>query len=173
MEFIRACEKDFETVYNMMLRAREKLYSEKIYQWDERYPKAEMIRHDLKNGYTFLVMSDGETVAFFTANSICEDDVHDNIRWIYSGSNWVILHRLCVEPKYQGKGLGQRILKMFEERAIEEGFESIRIDVFSTNSKAIHIYKKYLYKKVGNAVCERGPFFVYEKKCRHCNTKQC
>lgn len=163
MTFTKANENDFEIVYEMMLRARNKLHSENIFQWDESYPKAEMIQDDLKNGYTSLVKVQDKIVAFFTSNSICEDDVHDHIKWIYNGEKWVILHRFCIDPIYQNKGLGQEILKLFEKNSKQAGFESIRIDVFSTNTTAIHIYEKFLYTKVGEAVCERGPFFVYEK----------
>ena len=164
MNFIQAQERDFNLVYEMMIRAREKLFSEKIYQWDERYPKPDMIKNDLLNGYTSLVRLEGKTIAFFTSNSICEDDVHNNINWIYNGNKWIILHRLCIDPDYQNDGLGQQILKKFENQSKKDGFESIRIDVFSTNNKAIHIYEKFKYKRVGIAVCERGPFYIYEKK---------
>ena len=164
MNFIQAQERDFNLVYEMMIRAREKLFSEKIYQWDERYPKPDMIKNDLLNGYTSLVRLEGKTIAFFTSNSICEDDVHNNINWIYNGNKWIILHRLCIDPDYQNDGLGQQILKKFENQSKKDGFESIRIDVFSTNNKAIHIYEKFKYKRVGIAVCERGPFYIYEKQ---------
>lgn len=164
MDFIKADEKDFSFIYEMMLRAREKLFSEQIFQWDERYPKPEMIKSDLQNGYTSLVNLKGCIVGFFTSNSICEDDVHKDINWSYDGNNWIILHRLCIEPEYQNGGLGQRILAKFEEQSAGNGFESVRIDVFSTNKKAIHIYEKFKYIRIGEAVCERGPFYIYEKK---------
>ena len=163
MYFTKANVENFELVYNMMLRAREKLFEEGIFQWDERYPKPDMIRNDLLNGYTSLVREKDEIVAFFTSNSICEDHDHDHIEWLYHGDSWVILHRLCVDPELQNAGVGQRILELFEQQSTENGFESIRIDVFATNKKAIHIYEKYGYVRVGDAVCERGPFYVYEK----------
>ena len=83
---------------------------------------------------------------------------------MYEDSRWIILHRLCIDPEYQNKGTGQRCLELFEENCKKDGYESIRIDVFSTNAKAIHIYEKFGYTKVGDAVCERGPFFIYEKQ---------
>ncbi len=163
MEFLNAKLSDFDVVYEMMLRAKERLFQEKIYQWDERYPKKEMIINDLTNGYTTLVRDNNKIVAFFTSNSICEDDVHNDIEWSYIGDNWVILHRLCIDPIYQNGGLGQKILQKFETEKKKEKFDSIRIDVFSTNEKAIHIYEKFGYKRVGEATCERGLFYIYDK----------
>ena len=163
MDFANATDNEFDIVYAMMLRAKERLFEEHVYQWDERYPKKEMILNDLKNGYTTLVKENDNIVAFFTSNSICEDDVHDNVKWSYNGDNWVILHRLCIDPLYQNKGLGQKILEKFEAEKKIEKFDSIRIDVFSTNDKAIHIYEKFCYKRVGEAECERGLFYIYDK----------
>ena len=164
MNFIKADKSNFDLVYDMMVRAREKLHKEGIFQWDYRYPKPDMIRNDLINGYTSLVSDGDNIVAFFTSNSICEDDVHDNTKWLYDGTLWIILHRLCVDPLFQGQGIGQRILKMFEAECFDKGYVSIRIDVFSTNKTAIYIYEKYGYIRVGEAMCERGLFYIYEKQ---------
>ena len=163
MKFEKADVSQFDLVYSMMLRAREKLFSENCFQWDERYPKPQMIRYDLEHGYTSLVTEDGNVVGFFTSNSVCEDDVHGHIVWSYDGDEWVILHRLCIDPVYQSHGLGQRILQRFEQQSKEQGFKSVRIDVFSTNAKAIHIYEKFGYKRLGEALCERGLFYIYDK----------
>lgn len=163
MQIFNAVESDFETIYEMMKRARQKLFDEGIYQWDETYPTPEMILNDIKSRYTYLVKSKKRIVGFYTSNSIIEDDVHNNIQWIYGGEKWIILHRLCVDSDAQDNGIGQEILMDFEKRAKENKYESIRIDVFSTNKTAIHIYEKFGYTLVGNAVCERGPFLIYEK----------
>lgn len=164
MYIFNAAESDFELIYETMKRARQKLFNEGIYQWDETYPTAQMILNDIKNRYTYLVKADEKVVGFYTSNSIIEDDVHDNVQWIYAGEKWIVLHRLCVDVDVQGKGIGQEILMDFEKRAKENEFESIRIDVFATNKAAIHIYEKFGYTLVGDAACDRGPFLIYEKR---------
>ena len=166
MEFVLAKEKDFDLIYDMMLRAKADLIAAGIFQWNDDYPSAEMLLSDIRNSYTYLVKEEGRTLAFFTSNSICEDDVHDHIKWLYPDSNYLILHRLCVEPQRQGQGIGQRILEQFEKRAQADGYDSIRIDVFATNETAIHIYEKFGYTRVGEAVCERGLFYIYERRLR-------
>lgn len=163
MEFVKARLRDFESIMLLLNRAKDKLIAEHIYQWDERYPKPEMIMSDIRNGYTYLVLIENKMIGFYTSNSICEDDVHEDINWLYSGDKWIILHRLCIDPHHQDNGLGQSIVLKYEEVAQKHGFFSSRIDVFATNEKAIHIYEKLGYVRVGNAMCERGPFFIYEK----------
>lgn len=163
MKFLSAKTEDRELVYQMMVRAKEDSHKHGIFQWDDRYPTRKMLDSDIENGYTELVSLDGQVVAFFTSNSICEDDVHNHVKWINQNDNWVILHRLCVDPCFQDKGIGTRIVNLFEARAIERHYDSIRIDVFGTNDKAIHIYEKAGFVRVGQAVCERGLFYIYEK----------
>lgn len=163
MEFIGAKESDFPIIYNMMVKAREKADQEGIHQWNENYPTKEMIMRDILGEDTYLVYEEGNVKGFFITNSVCEDDVHGHIKWMYPQSRFLILHRLCVDPSIQDQGIGQRILRKYEERAVEAGYESVRIDVFGTNNRAIHIYEKFGYKRMGRAVCDRGEFFIYEK----------
>lgn len=163
MEFLLANKEDSELVYQMMVRAKEDSQRHGIYQWDDRYPTRKMLDSDIENGFTELIRSDGRIIGFFTSNSICEDDVHNHIQWLNESDNWIILHRLCVDPAFQNRGLGKQIVQLFEHRATQMNYLSIRIDVFGTNEKAIHIYESAGFTRVGQAMCERGLFYIYEK----------
>ena len=164
MQFVLAKDDDYAFIYDMMCRARAKLIKNGIFQWNQSYPTAGMIRGDIINGYTYLVHEGGKCVGFFITNDICEDDVHGHIVWKYPDAPYLILHRLCVEPDLQSHGLGQKILAEFERQAAAAGKQCVRIDVFGTNAAAIHIYEKFGYGRVGSAVCDRGLFYIYEKK---------
>ena len=163
VEFEIADKNDIELIYSMMERAKKKSCEQGIFQWTETYPTFSMISGDILNAYTEKILSDGVCIGFFTSNSICEDDVHNNIKWINNRGDWVILHRLCIDPNYQNQGFATKVLHKFEARAISRGYKSIRIDVFSTNAQAIHIYEKSGYVRVGHAFCDRGKFYIYEK----------
>ncbi len=163
MRFETAREEDFDLIYQMMLRAKEKLITEGIFQWGATYPKPEMLLSDLQKGYTSLVFDDsGNKIAFFTYNYLCEDDAHEHVKWLNPGDKWVFLHRLCIDPKYQSAGNGKRIVALFEEM-VAPSVDSIRVDVFSTNQKAIHIYEKYGFQRLAECMCDRGMFYAYEK----------
>ena len=163
IEFSLATQADMPEIYAMMERAKAHACEQGIYQWTETYPTYDMIFGDIKNSYTEIIKLNGKNCGFFTSNSICEDDVHDHIKWLNEGGGWIILHRLCIDPPFQNRGLGTRALEMFEKRCVSNGFKSIRIDVFSTNAQAIHIYEKFGYSRLGHAFCDRGKFYIYEK----------
>ncbi len=47
-----------------------------------------------------------------------------------------------VDPEYQGKGYGSFLLKEFEKRARDEGFQLMHLSVRKDNIQAISAYKK-------------------------------
>lgn len=163
IHFTIAKKKDFDFVYQMMLRAKERSYSEGIFQWDERYPSAEMLLSDIEGGHLHLIKYDNNIVGFFVYNSSSEDDLHNDIPWMNHSNAWIFLHRLCVDPKHQRKGLGQITVRKLLEIATALGYKSIRVDVFSTNKAAIHIYDKLGFELLGECLCYRGIFYVFEK----------
>ena len=54
------------------------------------------------------------------------------------------------------KGLGSRLLKMAIEYAKSHGIEIINLEVRSDNFRAIHVYEKFGFRKIGTS-------FVYFK----------
>ena len=49
------------------------------------------------------------------------------------------------------KGLGSRLLKMAIEYAKSHGIEIINLEVRSDNFRAIHVYEKYGFRKIGTS----------------------
>lgn len=147
----------------MVDRVRNDATARGIKQWDQNYPIPQMILSDLINGYTHLIFDDSTCIGFFTTNSICEDDVHDHIKWNCSTEKSITLHRLCIDVAHQNKGYGTLFMTCYEQYVREIGYMSIRIDVFSTNKQATHIYEKFGYRRLGSAFCDRGLFYIYEK----------
>ena len=49
------------------------------------------------------------------------------------------------------KGLGSRLLKMAIEYAKSHGIEIINLEVRSDNFRAIHVYEKFGFRKIGTS----------------------
>jgi len=49
---------------------------------------------------------------------------------------------LNVEPDFQGRGIGKRLLRACVDRAVEEGVERVSLDTWGGNLKALPLYKK-------------------------------
>ena len=56
------------------------------------------------------------------------------------------------------------MMEYAENKAREDGFESIHLDTFSGNPKALALYHKLGFIDVGEAFWARGRFVIMEKK---------
>ena len=75
----------------------------------------------------------------------------------------MVLHRLCINTKYQNKGFGPRTMLYIEKYLKNKGIDSIRLDAFSKNSIALRLYNKLGYKIVGEANWRKGLFYLFKK----------
>lgn len=56
---------------------------------------------------------------------------------------------ISVKDGYREKGIGQEMMRELERQAPRLGLESIYLEVFSTNDRAIHVYRKMGYVETG------------------------
>ena len=56
---------------------------------------------------------------------------------------------IYILKNYRNQGLGTILIKEFIEVARKSRFEIIQLSVFSTNKRAIHVYRKCNFKKCG------------------------
>jgi putative acetyltransferase len=56
---------------------------------------------------------------------------------------------VSVKDGYREVGIGQRLMKEAERQAPQMGLESIMLEVFATNDRAIHVYEKMGYRRIG------------------------
>jgi RimJ/RimL family protein N-acetyltransferase len=56
---------------------------------------------------------------------------------------------ISVKDGYRGVGIGQELMREAERHAVAAGIESIILEVFSINERAIHVYEKMGYRRIG------------------------
>lgn len=56
---------------------------------------------------------------------------------------------ISVKDGYREIGIGQELMREAERHAVAMGLESILLEVFSINERAIHVYEKMGYRKIG------------------------
>jgi ribosomal protein S18 acetylase RimI-like enzyme len=56
---------------------------------------------------------------------------------------------ISVKQGYREVGIGQELMKEAERQAAQMGLESIMLEVFATNDRAIHVYEKMEYRRIG------------------------
>ena len=82
--------------------------------------------------------------------------LEDSLNKKIAGSSWmtfdgrrVYMHHFGILPEYQGKGLSKPLLEKSLEHVRDKGFQ-IKLEVHSTNIKAIELYKKYGFEYLGD-----------------------
>ena len=59
------------------------------------------------------------------------------------------LQKIYVLAEYQGRGVGSGLMNEVNAVAKEEGPDSIWLDTYVSNEKAIHFYQDYGFNKIG------------------------
>lgn len=68
-----------------------------------------------------------------------------------------LVSNLIVEPKFQGQGLGTRLLHYLEEQARNRGFKRLTIGVDSSNERAKRLYEREGYSSLKDKLEAWGP----------------
>jgi len=58
------------------------------------------------------------------------------------------MKRMYVDDAYRGKGIGERLLISFLDKARQLGYQKIRLDTFPELKAANSIYRKYGFKEI-------------------------
>ena len=111
-----------------------------IHQWDAIYPTKEDFANDIINDTLYTVTEGAQLIAIYTINTECNPE-YLNTKWTYNGEMTCIIHRLCVSPEVQNRGIGKIVLNHIENQLQNIGVESVRLDVFSENPYAIRLYE--------------------------------
>jgi GNAT superfamily N-acetyltransferase len=163
MEIQLATADDLNSIVKIFRDAVENMIRNNIFQWDEIYPNEDVLANDIRKKQMHKAIFDNAIVSIFVLNKEYDEE-YANGTWEYKGSNFVVLHRLCVNTDYQNKGFGSRTMACIEEYLKNMGVESIRLDTFSKNPAALKLYNKAGYKKAGEVNWRKGLFYLLEKK---------
>jgi RimJ/RimL family protein N-acetyltransferase len=136
---------------------------ENIPQWDDVYPNEAVITSDVNEGNLYVFIDNGIIKGTMTLNEF-QDIEYKSINWEYNKGKNLVIHRLCIDPKYKGNGIATNFLKFAEELGKDKGYESIRLDAFTLNNHSCRLYEKNGYEKRGTVIFRKGEFYCFEKR---------
>ena len=162
MEFRTATPDDLDALVSLYGAATQDMLRQVIDQWDEYYPDREILSEDVESGDMTLGLLDGEPACAWVVNREYEPEYVSGA-WEHTGGDFCVLHRLCVNPELQGRGLARQAMARMEKNAFDKGFDSVRLDVFSQNLHAQRLYERLGYKRTGEVRFRKGIFYLMEK----------
>jgi len=75
----------------------------------------------------------------------------------------ILMDNVAVLPKYQGKGLGHRLIQLAETHALEQGFKYLDMYTHELMTENIEMYKRLGYVETKRCI-EKGYRRVYMRK---------
>lgn len=164
MQIIKASEEQIDAVLSLCRACSQNLLNNSLDQWDEIYPNREIFLNDIKNDSLFIAVPDNakEIMGCVVFNEY-QDPEYGEIQWRYNGEKIAVIHRLMVQPKYEGKGIAKSLVRFVEDLAQERQYDSVRLDVFQKNQRAVNFYHKLGYTVSGKVTFRKGEFWCCEK----------
>jgi ribosomal protein S18 acetylase RimI-like enzyme len=159
----KAVHNDISGVVKVIRACTAAMRLERIFQWDDIYPNKEQVEEDLEEGSLYVIRNEDICLGAVSFNEK-QEDAYQRVDWL--GSNPVlVVHRLCVDPAFQGQGIAKDLMSFGERLALKRGYASIRLDAYSGNPKTVGLYERLGYQKVGSVNFPRRdlPFYCFEK----------
>lgn len=153
---------DLDDTFQLIKNAVKQMEHDNIDQWDSIYPTKEDLRSDIWKKELYVGTINNRIIVIYALNKEC-DQQYENGKWQYVGNDFNVIHRLCVLPDFQKKGIAHTTLLHIENELRFLGMKAIRLDVFCENPYALKLYSDNGYLKVGIANWRKGNFFLMEK----------
>lgn len=135
-----------------------------IDQWDENYPDLETLRLDIQNRQLFAYYIENVIVGIVVLNSN-QDEEYELMDWTNKDLPFLVVHRLAVDPRFQGQGIARKLMDFCEDHCRKIGIKSIRLDTFTKNPRNQKFYENRGYKKLGEVYLKYRddyPYICYE-----------
>jgi len=165
MKIEKAVQTDLEKLYAITKSCGKHMIEQGIFQWNDYYPSKEVLQKDIDLNQIWKLIEGESCIGMIVLTEI-EDAEYDNVKWLTENHNNLYIHRLAVDPRFQGKGCAQKLMNFAENYAIENKYSSIRLDTFSQNKRNQEFYKQQNYTQLGAIYFPNQsefPFYCFEK----------
>ncbi|WP_136796340.1 MULTISPECIES: GNAT family N-acetyltransferase [Desulfosediminicola] len=153
---------DYPVIEAIVQDAIQHMRAHNIDQWDEIYPDREILETDIRQQEMYVTSRHGTICGFITINRQ-EAPEYSEVAWRNSG-RVLVIHRLTVSPNCQSRGFATKLMHHAEAMAAKNGYDTIRLDAFANNPRALILYERLGYHRAGMVKFRKGRFYCYEKK---------
>ena len=161
ISYRKATKEDVHAIQKFVDEAKIVMDKQGIPQWDEIYPTCEDFYDDAEKNELYIGEVEGKLAVCFTLNKFQDED-YLKVEWKNSGDDFMVIHRLCVNPEFQGKGIGTKTCRYIESLVRDKNCRSIKLDAFTKNPISLAMYEKLGYETRGYADWRKGKFKLME-----------
>ena len=155
---------DLENIMLMYRSCVAGMIANGIDQWDESYPNTEVIMEDLIAQTYFVAIENDIIIAGINIDQN-QDDTYLALDWKDKKNQFLVVHRLAVKVEFWNDGIGKSLMLFAENLVTEKGLNSIRLDTYSGNPKAMEFYRRLGYIELGaiNLKPNKNEYYCFEK----------
>jgi ribosomal protein S18 acetylase RimI-like enzyme len=77
----------------------------------------------------------------------------------------LFLDALCVAESHRRRGVGEKLISLTKEKAVENGYNALSLIVFADNALAIPVYERTGFEVVQNVELGKNEFIKQENGC--------
>lgn len=154
---------DVDNVLALVRDCVDHMRRQGIEQWDHLYPDRMTIEADARRCEAFVATHETGLVGY-VALGACQDPEYAEVPWEFTAGPTLVIHRLMVNPAYQGRGFARMLMSFAEKRALTTGYRTVRLDAFVGNPRALDLYERLGYREAGTIRLRTGQFRCFEKE---------
>lgn len=165
MQILKGNSTEVSQYHELTKRCAQDMISKRIFQWNEHYPSYSILKQDIHLQQLWKLVDQNLLVGIIVLSPVMDEE-YKTIKWLTENNKNLYIHRLAVNPEFQGKGYARKLMDFAENHALENDYCSIRLDTFSQNPRNQRFYEKRNYTKLGSVFFPNQsdfPFFCYEK----------
>jgi GNAT superfamily N-acetyltransferase len=164
MQVRRATLNDIPKIMQLITEVVPLMQAAGNFQWDNTYPNPQVFTEDIGLNQLWVADMDGDIggVAAITTDQYAEYAQAG----LDTAQTAIVVHRLAVSPRYQGRGIARALMQEAEAEALRRGIHIMRIDTNIENQMAQQLFPKLGYVFAGEIGLEFRPglrFVCYEK----------
>ena len=155
--------KEINEVLQLFKETAEKIHKMNVDHWqywkNPPKEKIEWVEEGIQNNEFFFIDGPGgENIGMVRILS------QDSLYWGERTDKAKYVHSLVIKEKFNGQGLGTKVLHEIQQKGKQDNCEYLRLDADSKNSGLCRYYETLGFKKVGLRTLSLSDYNLYEKK---------
>ncbi|MER3328204.1 MAG: GNAT family N-acetyltransferase [Candidatus Kapaibacterium sp.] len=165
---IKATQLHLPQILDLNTKIIDFMYSRGFTHWSESYPSEAIYRRDIMRNSQYVYIID-DTIRGIVSYDTQHHELFDTLDWNPNHKSAYFVHRLAVDPEFQGRGIANELMEFSENNAREDNIDSIRLGAFKGYSEVVGFYKKRGYEVRGEILFDvsNTTFFGMEKSLKH------
>lgn len=164
MEIKQASSYDLVEVLYLLRECVADMNQKGFKHWNNSYPGIELIKKDIESGSLFFYKEKGIAKGMITLTEESLEE-YQEINWKDNSGKALFMQRLAVHPLWQGQGIAKALVEFAEKKAKEDGYSTLRLDVFGGGESATKVCDETGFSQSGeyHSKFQKTPYLCYEK----------